>query len=337
MSSADPLLFGLSNAKTAPFTFTVFTDTLSVLVIAIYLYFNYPLDKHKTAIKLISTKYWKHTTLIFATVGSFDNAAFAFALNYVDITIVTIIHQLWVVFIIIGLHFYNKKRHTHAELGLKQWGLMATAFFGVALAIASQTPNNGISMLDALGNSASFALLLALLCPVLAAVTVLGTLIGGDIITAENNKTQSTNHEPDYIYFTLIFFALKQFYTVPIAVAAALVTQESPSALVFMPTLICGAIVIPIAGMMFRVANCLTTSFAINAIFYLMPIFAVGWLALFGLSNISKLHYLITGLIIIVICNIYLNKDIQTPAKASEALKKGILPSGSLDTTADKL
>lgn len=74
------------------------------------------------------------------------------------------------------------------------------------------------------------------------------------------------------------------------------------------PVLTSGAVIIPFGGIALRIANCLTSSFAINAIFYLMPILAVGWLALFGLANISKPTYLVTGLIIIIACNILLNK-----------------------------
>lgn len=194
--SANQLLYYMSNNKAAPFTFHLITVGLSTLLTAVYLYFNYPLDKHKTAIKLVITKYWKHATLICATFGGMDIMAFAFALKYVGITTTTIISQLWVIFTVIGLHVYKKNRKTHNHIGMKQWALITLAFFGAALAIASQAPANNTSLMAAVAGSLSVTLLAPLVVALLSMLTVVATIIGGDIITQENNKNQTNKATP---------------------------------------------------------------------------------------------------------------------------------------------
>lgn len=231
------------------------------------------------------------------TVGRLDRPLFIAAMTLVGTTAPTLIHGLTPIGYMLVLE-RSMNRSRYRPLGRKSIPWLTLALLGVSLIVIShqaQIINDGWWQL-------TFGILLSLVSVVAASLTALHLIWGYNYLQAIGLNKKSHLETSASLLGTIITSIL----VAPCLLIIALILGVKISGLTLLAGIIVGLSLRTPYVVLLRVANYKTNSVCINAITYLSPVIALGFLLTFGFVSEVNIWLVATGSIAIIIANMLL-------------------------------
>lgn len=323
--SLNPLLISLGHGDESPF---LFNASLKLGLIIGSLFFlitvHWTLVRSRSILSLLWRRAFSWAILI-AIIGNFEFAMFGWSTRFIDISVTTILYEIWPIFMILLLPRLYKEEERYRQITPGIVGLLVLCFMGITFGVFSQTGalgNLGGITLFTLAIGVSLALVSALLGPLPAFGFRWGTAIGRTI--AENKSEHSFNMGVGRGLTSLELFGavtagvIANTVAIPINGVIGFVSGESLSLATLSLGVLAGITANAFAAIAWRWANLSTDRPAINAVSYAIPIFALIWLTLFSEASIARPDYLVIGVAAIIVANLLINfeADIRFGFKA---------------------
>ena len=243
-----------------------------------------------------------------AIIGNCDYALMAWPVQFIDITVSTVLFASWPVFFVLLTAMLVRKNGRNGRSG-KITGalllLMVVGFFGLAFVIAGQT--GGFAKFD---DSISLHLVagvvIALGAMILSSLKTFGIDWGADLV----NKLSENGQEPGnslVFCFVLVAFLISSLGSAVVCVAVGLSGGETLEPESLGLAFIAGMILNTIAGVMWRRANLPSGNFGGNALSCSIPVFALLWLFVSRQADVARVDYLLIGTVLIVTANLLIN------------------------------
>ena len=321
LGSLFPLAYSLGGSQNAPLLFVAVSKFICCAVCIIYLLTcNYsavikffsdrnPHDVVNNNGGLGST--YKHKILLngsiwLATIGSLGSVFFPVSLNYIDVSVATILAETWSIFMVIltARLFSDRtevgKKKTIKKVTSSMWFLFFIGFIGIAFVVLSQNENiyNISDTYNALlgGNIA------------IGVIAVLLMSIGSGAVAPYTLKwgvEMSSSNADSHIFVVLALFIVMLFSGI-ISLFLGLVAGERFGDILISVAIIWGLIDAG-ATITLRLAHVKTDNLGLNALFYTTPIFALIWLALASQINVPHVDLLVIGTLAIITANLLIN------------------------------
>lgn len=252
--------------------------------------------------------------VLLTILGNCEYALFAWSLQYIDITIATIVFQSWPIFFLIlsALLLRENIRHFHnGKTALSLFLLVSLGFIGFAFIVFSQTGEIGklsgaslttsdlvtgvglVAGAMALGNLKAFGIDWG---------RRLGNQLSGSITGLGSSPA---------MFFVLVSFLISSFGAAVVGIVVGLGRGETLDMEILGMAFAGGLAVNATAGIMWRKANMADDDIGFNALGYAIPVVAILFLFLFQLADVSRVDYLIIGAMAIVVANLLINFEAE--------------------------
>ena len=307
--SLTPLWIAWSDGRNNPFFFNAVLRLDVAIVFGVYLwtfYRHFLLDSEIRSHLKQRVFSW---LILFTFIGSFDFAAFAWASQFIDISIAAILFELWAIFIIFFMHWLYRHDNIYKKINITTIVLLIFGFIGVAFVIASQSGELTYATAESLGTFI-FGVFLALTGAVVSAFAAFNfrwsTNLSNEIVAqSDAHDFQSLN-----VFAALFAYALSSVIAAPASFAIGAINGETFS-FSSMIVVLGGAFAQGTGSILWRHSNLLSDSPSINAMAYGIPILSLLWLALFSFVGVARPDYLIIGAIAIVSANLLINFEAE--------------------------
>ncbi|MYC35377.1 MAG: hypothetical protein F4X66_00450 [Chloroflexi bacterium] len=248
--------------------------------------------------------------VLLTILGNCEYALFAWALQYIDITMATIVFQSWPIFFLIlsALLLRENIRHLHnGKTALSLFLLVSLSVIGFAFIVFSQSGEIGH-----LGNVSSLITGVVLVAGAMALGNLkafgidwgrrLGNQLSGDLTGLGSSPA---------MFFVLVSFLISSFGAAAVGLIVGLGRSETWDMEILGMAFLGGLIVNSTAGIMWRKANMADDDIGFNALGYAIPVVAILFLLLFGMAGVSRVDYLILGVTAIVVANLLINFEAE--------------------------
>ena len=248
--------------------------------------------------------------VLLTILGNCEYALFAWALQYIDITMATIVFQSWPIFFLIlsALLLRENIRHLHnGKTALSLFLLVSLSVIGFAFIVFSQSGEIGH-----LGNVSSLITGVVLVAGAMALGNLkafgidwgrrLGNQLSGDLTGLGSSPV---------MFFVLVSFLISSFGAAAVGLIVGLGRSETWDMEILGMAFLGGLIVNSTAGIMWRKANMADDDIGFNALGYAIPVVAILFLLLFGMAGVSRVDYLILGVTAIVVANLLINFEAE--------------------------
>lgn len=248
--------------------------------------------------------------ILLTILGNCEYALFAWSLQYIDITMATIVFQSWPIFFLILSAVLLRENITHIDSGktaISMLLLVSLGIIGFAFIVFSQSGEIG-----QLGNVSRLAAGLVLVVSAMALGNLkafgidwgrrLGNQLSGNITGLGNSPA---------MFFVLVSFLISSFGAAVVCVILGLGRGETLDMEIAGMAFLGGLIVNSTAGIMWRKANMADDDIGFNAFGYAIPVVAILFLVLFQLTDVSRMDYLVIGATAIVVANLLINFDAE--------------------------
>ena len=345
INGAMPLLLVLSLGSSSPFLFgLIFSGALLVSVTL------YNVTKHRI---ILNSVQWYQTfkrlysssprfrrSVLFGVLTSFDWPLYAFALLYINPTIIAIVMGVVPLMNMLNLVRTRNPRTTRShrrEINVESAVLILTALAGLAITVLATSSTYSYASLD---RGTLIGLGAALLAAILQSLGAYEIRIGTEL-TAHLPESAGTDPDgpvpgdsraggnPVELATTLIGLVGTTIVALPafaVVIAADLIfdltgTGASLSPATLVGAIIAGGVLSAAEQILFRIANLETAHIGINAIGYLTPVTALCFLGIGSLLDVVdigsiRLDYLTIGTLTIISVNLLLNVGAETRAGA---------------------
>ena len=266
------------------------------------------LDRGVLLFSLRRTVSW---AIFWGAVGCFDYGFFTWSTRFIDVSVSAILFELWPIpFILIVSRFlgdaYGYSRNLPVIVPL-----MAVAFVGLVLVVASQTGSFG-----GIGNIGFPEGMQGVVLAIVAAL--LGSLGACSLIWGRNLADQLAGMGVTHrdrsslvLFGAILGFGISSFWGATANAAVGLLYAGRPSFEVFSVGVIVGVLLQASAAILQRKANLSTRNLGVNALGYAIPILSLIWLWIFSEINVLRPDYLILGAAAIVTANLLINFDAE--------------------------
>ena len=238
-------------------------------------------------------------TMTIVILGQFDFALMALSLKFVDVSITAVLGEMAPLFAILVIAVALRGRHGRLTWRLR--GLLLVCFAGAIFVGGSQW---GFLF----GGEAMPLLLGCFIALSGAAASGAGALSLRWAADAAGVLARAPGR-PDASVVAMELFCLAAAFgiatalMIPISGIIGLAAGEAITGGAFY-VIGGGALLHATVGVSWRGANLLSDSLAINALIYLVPIGALGWLFLAGRVGVERVEYLLIGVALIVGANV---------------------------------
>ena len=249
--------------------------------------------------------------ILLTILGNCEYALFAWSLQYIDVTISTIVFQSWPIFFLIlsALLLRENIRHFHnGKTALSLFLLISLGFIGFAFIVFSQTGEIG-----ELGDVSLFHLIIGI--ALAASAMALGNLKAFGIDWGRRLGNQLSGSitglgSSPAMFFVLVSFLISSFGAAVVGLIVGLGRGETWDTDLLGMAFIGGMVINATAGIMWRKANMADDDIGFNALGYAIPVVAILFLLLFGDRDL-KVDYLILGVTAIVVANLLINFEAE--------------------------
>lgn len=248
--------------------------------------------------------------ILLTILGNCEYALFAWSLQYIDITMATIVFQSWPIFFLIisALLLRENIRHLHnGKTALSLFLLVSLSVIGFAFIVFSQSGEIG-----QLGNVSSLITGVVLVAGAMALGNLkafgidwgrrLGNQLSGDLTGLGSSPA---------MFFVLVSFLISSFGAAAVGLIVGLGRSETWDMEILGMAFLGGMVVNGTAGIMWRKANMADDDIGFNALGYAIPVVAILFLLLFGMAGVSQIDYLIIGVMAIVVANLLINFEAE--------------------------
>ena len=306
-----PLSIALSGGGESPFLFGAgmrFGAFVSVLVIVLVAYRRLVLNRAIWDLMWLSLRKhrWFGGLLLVVVVAKLDYALLAWSTRYLDISVSTVTFELYhIAWIFVLARISGQSK----QLSKWSFSLLFVAFSGVGFVVFSQSAGTGDSTFNLLDTTRGLILVAGAI--LIGAFWVIAFKFG-DLLDLEWKKSGESTQS-----IALFGALLASIIGSLIAAILSLVLggfQESFSFefnLLFILVPVLMGIGHGIADSLYRLGNLINQSLGINAVTYLAPILALGWLFAFSLVEVSRVDYLVIGASAVIIANLLINFDAE--------------------------
>ena len=248
--------------------------------------------------------------ILLTILGNCEYALFAWSLQYIDITMATIVFQSWPIFFLIlsALLLRENIRHLHnGKTALSLFLLVSLSVIGFAFIVFSQSGEIGH-----LGNVSRLITGVVLVAGAMALGNLkafgidwgrrLGNQLSGDLTGLGSSPA---------MFFVLVSFLISSFGAAAVGLIVGLGRSETWDMEILGMAFLGGMVVNGTAGIMWRKANMTDDDIGFNALGYAIPVVAILFLLLFGMAGVSQIDYLIIGVMAIVVANLLINFEAE--------------------------
>ena len=248
--------------------------------------------------------------ILLAILGNCEYALFAWSLQYIDITMATIVFQSWPIFFLIisALLLRENIRHLHnGKTALSLFLLISLSIIGFAFIVFSQSGEIG-----QLGNVSRLATGVVLVAGAMALgnLKAFGIDWGRRLGNQLSGSISGLGSSPA-MFFVLVSFLISSFGAAAVGLIVGLGRAENWDTEILGMAFIGGLVVNGTAGIMWRKANMADDDIGFNALGYAIPVVAILFLLLFGMAGVSQVDYLIIGVMAIVVANLLINFEAE--------------------------
>ncbi len=268
--------------------------------------------------------------IILATISHLEWTFFALSTQYIDITVATVIYEIWPILLIwVSGQIFLRYNTTSREV----YFLSLLGFAGIIFVVLSEVEGGlgfGGWFSEILGTSQlGLGFLLIFIALVIAPLGAFGLRWGVDLgrsIARPNGDQQDTGRLE--FFGTMVAFLIGNTFALIINLGMGTLFGEqatdltidipriSEQALTVSPIIVAiagGFLTLAIGGIAWRRANLVTHDLGVNTLFYMTPVVAL--LALYGLSqagilshvNVLRPDYLIIGATAVIVANLLIN------------------------------
>ena len=248
--------------------------------------------------------------ILFAIISTFERAFFAWAIQFIDVSVAVILYDASPVFMILLMSKLYQGDGRFGEISPWFMLLVVVAFVGFAMVTASET---GSLVNLQYGGAGIFltGLLLLLLGVTCNVMTVFGFRWGTNL-SRDKKFLVEVQGTAQSLEMGCIVLAFLMSSSVSVGVSAVIGRASlEPFDLQVLGTAVLGGFVVGIGSLTWRKANLITTNLGANALAYAIPIFSLGWLALFSQVQLARLDYLIIGAAAIITANLLINFEAE--------------------------
>ena len=246
--------------------------------------------------------------ILIAIFGSFYYAFYVWSIEYIDVSITTILTETWPVFFILTMSLLDKRSYQQNILFLLP--LMALTFAGFIFITASQT--GGFSFA-----SASFANLvngsvLALLAALADTSDSAHFRWGRDFADTVPVSTSKGIDPISLVLFGVVAGSvISSLFGILFNVAIGVSLGETVTLNMVIAGVVGGLAIDTAATILFRKSNLITDNLGVNALGYLIPAISLAWLAIDSEIGVGRYDYLIIGSAVIVTANLLINFQVE--------------------------
>ena len=239
------------------------------------------------------------------TVSYVNIALYALAIRFVDVAVAAALYETWPMMLVLitGKIFRGEERYLRIDLA--SWLLLATAFVGAALAVASQS---GGFLFDAsaLASGAFLALGAGFLSALSAFGIKLAVNLASDLVKEELGKK-----EPLELFSAVLGMSICNLINMPIIAFAGFALGESLSWTAILFGFAGGLAAGAVPAIFWRKANLIARDLTLNVMLYLTPALSLFWLWLFSLTGNVRLGLLASGVLLTVLANVGLYANLR--------------------------
>ena len=305
-----PVFIHAGEGHKAPFMYNAVIALFGRIGISIYLIVFYRRQLFDHEIWRAVRLNWRKWSLLGVLLGAFDYAVFGWSLRYIDVSIATILHETWPIWMILltGKMFQSEKRYENVNVF--GWVCILMGFIGLGFVILSQT---GYAVFGKENMSWLYLFLGVLFALVSAGMGALhGSCTirwGADVMKDVSKHKQKEASEDLTMFFIMIAMVLAGIPNIIISVGLSVWGghNEIVEADNMIIAAIHGFFISVAAQIFFRKANLVTTKLEINALGYATPVFSLILLAMLGYINVPHIDWLVIGATGIIAANALLN------------------------------
>ena len=263
-------------------------------------------------------------------------AFFAWSTQFVDVSISTVLFELWPIVLIALTGWLFRQEARYRRVTVRTLILYVFAFLGVGCVIASQTGGLGNFM----GSSPLYLLtgvVLVLAAALLTSLAAFGFRWGADLGTELAHSNGQFGRGPLELFGVIAGLLICSSVAIPVTASVGFARDEPVTLQAVALGVVGGLLTTVLGDVVWRKANLITHDLSINALAYLTPVFALGWLFAFGLVGDVNLGYLFIGAAAVVIANVGIYFEMEDPrgrlAESSGELDvSGFVDMGESDT-----
>ena len=307
-NAAFPVLFSMGHAGNAPILFTGLWQTCNGLCTGLLILVLKGKLLTRPDVMADISRHCR-TWLMLASVGGVCGfALFSFSLAFVDVSLATILHEIWPLLLMFLLAFLYRTEGRYRPTGADILVFAGMAVAGVALVVLShnENPSPILSIGSGLAGAHTlvgvFLLLVAATCAAarVACSQKIGTQIAGIHTHGENRKTGE-------VVFTMAISSICHVAGGAALCAIGLAVSEPLSFHQAMYAVGGGLLLAPVGSVALRVANLKTRNLGVIAISYATPLVALVLLWSISMIDVSHIDYLVVGATGIVAANLLIN------------------------------
>ena len=248
--------------------------------------------------------------VLLTILGNCEYALFAWALQYIDITMATIVFQSWPIFFLVlsALLLRENIRHLHnGKTWLSLFLLIGLSIVGFAFIVFSQSGEFG-----QLGNVSDLVIGIGLVASAMALgnLKAFGIDWGRRLGNQLSGSLTGLGSSPA-MFFVLVSFLISSFGAAAVGLVVGLGRGETWDMEILGMAFTGGLLVNSTAGILWRKANMADDDIGFNALGYAIPVVAILFLFLFGMADVSRVDYLIIGATAIVVANLLINFEAE--------------------------
>ena len=298
--SLIPLLFASSGGTQSPFLFNAAWNTGVVVSTPPACWMLFRRAFMEPAFWRAVARNLRSWTLPPAIANSAQFALFSWSTRYVDIAIASVLLEMWPLSLIILMDRLMAREGRYRRNMRRTLPLMAAAFAGTAMVVASQA--GGFSTAGAAPAGLAAGTALALTAGLLGGADAFTFRWGRDL--AEQLRDMVKQDRDDLILMgSMLAYAITNTVGIVASLVIGVASGETLSPEVAAIGAAGGLTLHAGGNLMFRKANMATSNLGVNALGYLAPLTSIGALALLWRVNVAEPSWLVAGAAVVVVAN----------------------------------
>ena len=301
-----PLVISKVGGPESPFLFNLGWRLGAALgcLVALFIFYR-PVFLEKCARKLIIRRAlgW---LMLGAIYNSFDYALFAWSIKLIDISVATVIYEIWPIGFILLMGWLFRREGIYRKNIPALFPLLALALAGFAFVVASQSEEpSAVAFLTTDTMKGVILVLLAMVGGSLAACSFRwGRLLADEL---PDNGVKGFSTDSLHFFGTVLGFTISSLVGVILSGGIGIVRGERIGFEDFSVILFGGALFLTSGIMLLRRSNLATDNLGVNALSYMTPLVALSWLLIFAEITVARGSFLVIGTIAIIIANLLIN------------------------------
>ena len=257
----------------------------------------------------------RRASIILVVIPYFGYTAFAISVNYIDISVTTIIREIWPLLFIIFTERLLRTQNRYRSITGTTVGLVLFGFAGFFFVILSQ--HGELVLSNILESKQWVGIGLAVLAGLIISTTAYNFKWAADLrkdLPAEITSNYDTRQLELFCLMTAFLIGSAASSLLNLAVGSVVESStifEVRTSLLLLGALV-GGILLDAVGTVFnRTANLFTNDLGVNTLAYAIPPLALLWLFIFSESHLVRTDFIIVGASAILSANLLINFEAE--------------------------